>query len=152
MTEPSPSTRSSERRHETAVTPIGVFAELGKMLHPTDDFSMNQVLQRIGTKMMNVLEAYATNNGYSVVLDVSQGNSHVLWAAATSNITKPVVDAYNAQSGVAAPPRPAGAPAAGGAPAKPAAKPPATPPAIARPPHRPARKTPVTPATVVSRR
>jgi GAF domain-containing protein len=55
MTEPSPSTFSSKRRHETAVTPVGVFAELGKLLHPTDDFSMNQVLQRIAELAAEVL-------------------------------------------------------------------------------------------------
>lgn len=86
----------------------------------------NQILQRIGTKLMNVLESYAQNNGYTVVLDVSQGNSPVLWASAATNITRPVVEAYNAQAGVPAQPRPA-ATQGGAAANKPAATTPAKP-------------------------
>ncbi len=81
----------------------------------------NEIANRIGQKMLEVLEKYATQNGYSVVLDVSSQQSPVLWASAATNITKPVVDAYNAQSGVPAPPTTAAAPAP--------PKPPATAPA-----------------------
>ncbi len=61
------------------------------------------IANRIGQKLLEVLEKYATQNGYSVVLDVSTQQSPVLWASAATNITKPIVDAYNAQSGVPAP-------------------------------------------------
>lgn len=71
----------------------------------------NEIGGRIAEKMMAVLEKYANENGYAVVLDVSnQQTSPVVWANATTNITKPIVDAYNAQSGV--PPQPAAAPSA----------------------------------------
>ena len=63
----------------------------------------NEIAQRIGTKLMQVLDSYAKQNGYAVVLDVSQQQSPVLWATESVNITKPVIDAYNAVSGVAAP-------------------------------------------------
>ncbi|MFB3814330.1 MAG: OmpH family outer membrane protein [Terriglobales bacterium] len=79
----------------------------------------NEIANRIGQKMLEVLEKYATSNAYAVVLDVSTQQSPVLWASAATNITKPLVDAYNAQSGVPAPATTAAAPA------KPAA-PPAT--------------------------
>lgn len=81
----------------------------------------NTIGGRIAEKMMAVLEKYANENGYAVVLDVSnQQTSPVVWASAATNITKPIVDAYNAQSGVAAPAPSAAAP-------KPAAPKPAAP-------------------------
>jgi len=62
----------------------------------------NDIANRIGGKMMEVLEKYAAQNGYAVVLDVSTQQSPVLWANAGTNITKAIVDAYNAQSNVPA--------------------------------------------------
>ncbi|HKD13599.1 MAG TPA: OmpH family outer membrane protein [Candidatus Angelobacter sp.] len=81
-----------------------------------------EVVNRIGGKMLNVLEKYARTNNYAVILDVSNPQTPVLWASQGTNITKELVDAYNAESPVtpAAPaPKPAGAaatrPPAGGA-------------------------------------
>src|SRR5262252_8646245 len=69
-----------------------------------------EVVNRIGQKMLNVLEKYAKTNGYSVILDVSNPQTPVLWASQGTNITKELVDAYNAESPVSAPaPKPAGA-------------------------------------------
>lgn len=87
----------------------------------------NEIASRIGQKMMEVVDKYAKDNGFTVIMDVSGQASPVLWAAESSDITKAIIDAYNAQSGVAAPPK-AAAPAAGTtAPAaKPAAPKPAT--------------------------
>src|SRR5207302_9265876 len=62
-----------------------------------------EVLNRLGQKMLNVLDKYAKDNGYSVILDVSNPQTPVLWASPTTNITKELVDAYNVASGVAAP-------------------------------------------------
>ncbi len=63
----------------------------------------NDILNRIGQKMMEVLDKYAKENGYTMILDVSNPSSPVLWAGASSDVTKAIVDAYNTQSGVAAP-------------------------------------------------
>lgn len=60
-----------------------------------------EVVNRIGAKMLNVLEKYAKANGYAVVLDVSNPQTPVLYAS--TNITKELVDAYNAEAPVAAP-------------------------------------------------
>ncbi|MGC2209005.1 MAG: OmpH family outer membrane protein [Candidatus Korobacteraceae bacterium] len=76
----------------------------------------NDIANRIGQKLVSVLDKYAKDNGFTVVLDVSGQQSPVLWAASSVDITQPVVDAYNAQSGVPAPPKKAAA-----ADAKPAA-------------------------------
>ena len=79
----------------------------------------NEVAQRIGTKLMEVLDKYAKANNLAMVIDVSSQGSPVLWASQAVDITKPVIDAYNAQSGVPAPA--AARPAATGAAAVPSA-------------------------------
>jgi len=68
------------------------------------------VVNRLGTKMLAVLEKYAKDNGYTVILDVSNPQTPVLWASQGTIITKELVDAYNVTNPSAAP-----APRAGGA-------------------------------------
>lgn len=69
-----------------------------------------ELLNRIGGKMLKVLEKYAKANGYSVVLDVSNPQTPVLWANQGTVITKQLVDAYNVENPAAAPAaKPAGA-------------------------------------------
>jgi len=62
-----------------------------------------EVVNRLGKKMLEVLEKYAKTNGYTMVLDVSNPQTPVLYASPGSNITKELVDAYNAEVPVAAP-------------------------------------------------
>jgi outer membrane protein len=73
----------------------------------------------MATKVGEVLVAYAKQQGYSIVLDVSQSQQAplVLYASPSTDITKAVLDAYNVKSGVPAPPPTA--PAAAKAPVKP---------------------------------
>jgi outer membrane protein len=66
-----------------------------------------EVVNRLGQKMMVTVDKYAKANGYSVILDVSSETTPVLWALPTANITKDVVEAYNAESAPAAAPAPA---------------------------------------------
>ena len=83
------------------------------------DFQNQQgeIANRIGGKLMEVIDKYAKQNGYQMILDVSNPQSPVLWANNQTDVTKDIVEAYNAQSGVAAPPAPAaGASAAPSAP------------------------------------
>jgi len=103
----------------------------------------NEVAQRIGTKLMEVLDKYAKANNLAMVIDVSSQGSPVLWASQAVDITKPVIDAYNAQSGV---PAPATKPAATGAAAVPSAPRPNTPGANV-PARRPATPGTTAPAT-----
>lgn len=63
----------------------------------------NEIVNKIGGKLMEVLDKYARENGFTVILDVSSQQSPVLWAAQATDVTKPIVDSYNAQSGVPAP-------------------------------------------------
>jgi Skp family chaperone for outer membrane proteins len=78
-----------------------------------------EVVNRIGSKLLNVLAKYGKANGYVVVLDVSNPQTPVLWANDGTVITKELVDAYNAESGVAAPPKTSGATSPRPAPARP---------------------------------
>jgi Skp family chaperone for outer membrane proteins len=77
-----------------------------------------EVVNRLGAKMLKVMEDYAQKNGYTVIMDVSSPQTPVLYAAETSNITKQLVDAYNAANPSAAPAAPAPKPAAGTTPAQ----------------------------------
>lgn len=87
----------------------------------------NEIAQRILQKMAPMLVKYAGDNGYGLLLDTSNPwpNGPVIWNGPAVDVTKVIVDAYNVQSGVAAPPRAsttkpaAGAPASRPAPAKP---------------------------------
>jgi outer membrane protein len=93
----------------------------------------NEIAQRILQKMAPIIVKYATDQGFGVIMDVSNPwpQGPVLWAGPSVDITKPVVDAYNVQSGVPAPAKPASKPAVTGSntgakPAAPAASKPAT--------------------------
>jgi|SRR6185312_5711543 len=98
-----------------------------------EDFQnqQNEIGQRILQKMAPIILKYANENGLGVIMDTSNPwpQGQVVWASPSVDITKPIVDAYNVQSGVAAPPkasgsaaRPAGSNGLGTATRTPAAK------------------------------
>jgi outer membrane protein len=92
----------------------------------SDDYQqdMGKVFQEVGGKMEQIIEQYAYQNGYAVVLDVSnQQTTPVIWAAPSSNITADIIKLYDQAHPSA------GAPAAAGPARGPAAPPRATPPA-----------------------
>jgi outer membrane protein len=75
----------------------------------------SEIAQRLVQKLAPVIEKYVKANGYGLLLDSSgqwpQGP--IVMTSAQMDITKAIVDAYNAQSGVAPPaaaatPRPSG--------------------------------------------
>jgi outer membrane protein len=73
----------------------------------------------LASKVYDVLATYAQQQGYTLVLDISQQQNPILFALPSTDITKAVVAAYNLKSGIPAP-------AAAAAPApRPAAKAPA---------------------------
>lgn len=86
-----------------------------------------EILNRLGKKMLDVLEKYAKDNGYAVVMDVSNPQTPVLYANPGTNITKNLIDAYNAESPAVAAPKPAGTRPAGAAASRPPASGAATP-------------------------
>jgi outer membrane protein len=78
----------------------------------------NDIAQRILQKMAPMIVKYAQDNGFGMIVDTTKPwpQSPVLWYGEAVDITKPVVEAYNAQSNVPAP-------TSTGAAAKPATKP-----------------------------
>jgi len=68
-----------------------------------------EIAGRILKKMAPIVVKYSQDNGFGLIVDTSQPwpQSPVLWWGEAVDITKPIVDAYNAQSGVAAPAAPA---------------------------------------------
>ena len=95
-----------------------------------------EIAQRILQKMAPVIVKYASENGFGVIIDTSQPwpQGPVVWYGQAVDITQPVVQAYNVQSGVPAPAATAAAKPPTGAvkPAVPAATKPAAP--TAKPP------------------
>jgi outer membrane protein len=92
---------------------------------------MQEAYGKVAQKVSATLKNYVTENGYTILLDVSnQQTNNVMWVNPTANIdiTQAVVAAYNASSGIAAPPP--SAPAA----SAPATRPRATTPSTAKPP------------------
>lgn len=89
-----------------------------------EDFQNQQkeIFQRILQKMAPVIVKHAQEGGFAMVMDTSNPwpQSPLLWYGEQGDITKVVVDLYNAQSGVPAP-------AAPGAAAKPPVSKPAAP-------------------------
>jgi outer membrane protein len=82
--------------------------------------AQQDVVNRLGTKMLKVVEDYAQKNGYSVIMDISNPQTPVLYAAGSNNVTPQLVDAYNAanpSAAPAAPAAPAPKPGTGAAPA-----------------------------------
>lgn len=62
-----------------------------------------KVLQGLGQRMMAVIEKYAKDNGYSMILDVSNPNTPVLYASSGIDITQDIVSLYDKTSSNGAP-------------------------------------------------
>ena len=91
-----------------------------------------KVVGTLGQKMMAVIDKYAQQNGFAIVLDVSSQNTPVLYASNTVDITKDVIDLYDKT--VFTPTPAATGPAAARPSTTPAVRPAATPsPAAAAP-------------------
>ena len=78
------------------------------------DEEQQKIMQELGGKMMAVVEKYAQSNGLAMVIDVSNPQTPVLWAAQAVDITAEIVKLYdqaNPGTGVPAAAKPAGAPA-----------------------------------------
>lgn len=57
-----------------------------------------KLLQSLGQRMMAVIEKYAKDNGYSMVLDVSNPNTPVLYASSAIDITQDIISLYDKTS------------------------------------------------------
>jgi len=95
------------------------------------NFEQSEVINRIGAKLVDVLDRYAREHGYAVILDSSAQNSPILYKSNQIDVTQDIIRLYDQSYPVKAGTTPA--PAA----AKPAAKPAATPPAGQPPAQKP---------------
>ena len=86
-----------------------------------------KVVGALGQKMMAVIDKYAQQNGFAIVLDVSSQNTPVLYASNTVDITKEVIDLYDKTVFTATPAPATPGPAAARPTAPPAARPAAAP-------------------------
>ena len=69
--------------------------------------AVQEAFNRVGAKVGETLTKYASDHGYTLILDRSEQQDQtpaVLWASPAVDITQQVVDAYNTKSGVPAPP------------------------------------------------
>jgi outer membrane protein len=77
-----------------------------------DDFNQDvqtetqRIMGELYPKMITVLNKYATENGYAVVLDYSSQQTPILFAASSVDITKDIIAIYNKTSSFAAPAQP----------------------------------------------
>jgi outer membrane protein len=73
--------------------------------------AQQEVIDRIGRKMVDVLDRYARENGYSVVLDSSAQNNPILYASTQIDVTQDIIrlydSAYPIKAAAPAQPRPA---------------------------------------------
>jgi Skp family chaperone for outer membrane proteins len=64
---------------------------------------LQEAYGKIAPKVSAALKKYVSDNGYTLLLDVSSQQSNVMWIGPNIDVTQAVVAAYNASSGVAAP-------------------------------------------------
>ncbi len=85
------------------------------------DADQQKTVQDLGARMMVVIDKFAKDNGYSLIVDVSSPQTPVLFASNTIDVTKAVIELYDKNSGAPsapAQPAPASPVTAGPKPAK----------------------------------
>jgi Skp family chaperone for outer membrane proteins len=75
-------------------------AEDAQTAYNTD---LQEAYGKVAAKVSVALKKYVSDNGYTLLLDVSSQQSNVMWANQSTDVTQAVVTAYNTSSGVAAP-------------------------------------------------
>jgi len=54
-----------------------------------------KMLEELSGKMQAVIEKYAQANGYTLLLDVSNQNTNVIWISTSIDVTKDIIDLYD---------------------------------------------------------
>lgn len=62
------------------------------------DQEQQKVLNELGGRIMQVINKHATDNGFSMILDISSAQTPVIWASNTLDITNEVIKLYDANS------------------------------------------------------
>jgi Skp family chaperone for outer membrane proteins len=64
---------------------------------------LQEAYGKIAPKVSAALKKYVSDNGFTILLDVSSQQSNVMWIGPNIDVTQAVVTAYNTSSGIAAP-------------------------------------------------
>ena len=91
--------------------------------------AQGDVIDKIGRKMVDVLDRYARENGYVIVLDSSAQNTPILYASNQIDVTQDIIRLYDQAYPVKGGAAPAAKPAANPVAPKPTAPKPTPPPA-----------------------
>jgi outer membrane protein len=98
------------------------------------DQEQNKIMQELGQRIMTVIDKYAKDNGYALILDVSSQQTPVLYATNSIDITQDIIALYDKNA-----PPPGSSPAPGasvskpGVPTAPTVKPAVPPPSATKP-------------------
>jgi outer membrane protein len=71
------------------------------------DQEEQKIMSELGSRIMAVIDKYAKDNGYTLILDVSSPQTPVMYASNTIDITRDIIELYDKN----APPAASGAPA-----------------------------------------
>src|SRR5713101_2607294 len=82
------------------------------------DEEQQRIVRELSDKMMPIIDKYAQEKGYSVILDVSNPQTPVIYASNTVDITKDIIELYDKTAPATAPAKSVAAPKP--TPAKPA--------------------------------
>jgi len=93
------------------------------------DQEEQKIMNELGGRIMAVIDKYAKDNGYTLIVDVSSPQTPVLWRAESIDVTKDIIEMYDKNA-----PSAASAPAVAKPAARPTTPPPAAPAAKAPPP------------------
>ena len=63
-----------------------------------------KILQRLGQKILAMVQRYEHDNGYTMVVDVGAYPSPVLYASASIDITKEIIELYDKSATMPPPP------------------------------------------------
>ncbi|HEX3967708.1 MAG TPA: OmpH family outer membrane protein [Edaphobacter sp.] len=64
---------------------------------------LQETYGKLAPKVSAVLKKYVSDNGYTILLDVSSQQSNVMWIGPNIDVTQAVVTTYNTTSGIAPP-------------------------------------------------
>jgi outer membrane protein len=65
---------------------------------------LQEAYGKVAQKVSVTTKKYVSENGFTLLLDVSGQQSNVMWALPTTDVTEAVIGAYNTASGIAPPP------------------------------------------------
>lgn len=103
----APATLSDEERQnrlkaiDTKEKQLNRDAEDAQQAYNAD---LQEAYGKVAQKVAVTARQYCAQNGFTLLLDVSNQASNVMWASQSTEVTQAVVEAYNKSSGITAPP------------------------------------------------